>query len=300
VTVDHLFGLVNEALEAHKFKLWVLLDRLDVAFTENHTLEANALRALLRVYGDIRGLDSISLKIFLREDIWRRVTEGGFREATHITKFVVLDWTPSALMNLIMRRVLNNDVIIRQFQIDREKVLRDSNEQEALFDRLFPPQVDLGKQKPTTFKWMVSRCADGTGKTAPRELILLLNSVRDEEIKRLEHGGTAPSDEELFDRSVFKLALPTVSRYRIDQNLYAEYPTQKRFIESLINEKTEQTVESLMAIWKMASADAIKEADALVEIGLFEKRGTRDQPTFWVPFLYRDALDLIQGRAEEE
>jgi hypothetical protein len=147
---------------------------------------------------------------------------------------------------------------------------------------------------------MVSRCADGTGKTAPRELILLLNSVRDEEIKRLEHGGVVPQEEQLFDRSVFKLALPSVSRYRLDQNLYAEYPSQKQFIETLRSEKSEQTIESLATIWKMSPADTSKEADALVEIGFFEKRGSRDKPTFWVPFLYRDFLDLVQGLAEEE
>jgi len=54
-----------------------LFDRLDVAFAETLYLEANALRALIRVYADIRGLDFIGLKIFLREDIWKRVNEGG-------------------------------------------------------------------------------------------------------------------------------------------------------------------------------------------------------------------------------
>ena len=42
------------------------------------------------------------------------------------------------------------------------------------------------------------------------------------------------------------------------------------------------------------------ETDELVELGFFEERGTREEPTFWVPFLYRDALDLIQGKADAD
>lgn len=68
----------NDGLGRAGYSIWVLLDRLDVAFAESHELEANAIRALLRVYGDLGALEQISLKIFLREDIWRRVTETGF------------------------------------------------------------------------------------------------------------------------------------------------------------------------------------------------------------------------------
>ena len=30
--------------------------------------------------------DNIKLKIFVRDDIWQRISEGGFAEASHITK----------------------------------------------------------------------------------------------------------------------------------------------------------------------------------------------------------------------
>jgi hypothetical protein len=44
----------------------------------------------------------------------------------------------------------------------------------------------------------------------------------------------------------------------------------------------------------------LEKAKELVELGFFEQRGTKEQPTFWVPFLYRDALHLVQGRAEAD
>jgi hypothetical protein len=37
-------------------------------------------------------------------------------------------------------------------------------------------------------------------------------------------------------------------------------------------------------------------ASDLAEVGFFERRGTtREDPNYWVPFLYRDALNMIQG-----
>lgn len=52
VSTDTLFELANKALEEHSASVWILLDRLDVAFAENEPLEHNALRALFTVYLD--------------------------------------------------------------------------------------------------------------------------------------------------------------------------------------------------------------------------------------------------------
>jgi hypothetical protein len=159
LTVDKLFEYLDQTLKDHNLRVWVLLDRLDVAFVENHALEANALRALLRAYADIKQRDQISLKIFLREDIWKRITEGGMREASHLIRYVVLDWTQPALLNLIMRRLLNSQALLEEFKIDRTKILQDAEQQSALFYRFFPNQVEQGPQKAPTFKWLVTRCA---------------------------------------------------------------------------------------------------------------------------------------------
>jgi hypothetical protein len=262
-------------------------------------LEENALRALMRVYSDIRNYDSISLKIFIREDIWKRITYAGFREASHITRFVVLGWDRLSLLNLLMRRALSNDLIVGEFGINTEEVLKDASAQEALFGRLFPAQVEQGERKSSTFDWMINRCADGTKKTAPRELVHLLNCLREQEARRLERGGTLPPDDQLFYRSVFKQALPTVSETRLYQYLYAEYPAYRRYIEMLDRQKTEQTPASLAGLWGSNVGGAIKTARELVALGFFEERGTREEPTFWVPFLYRDALRMVQGKAGE-
>ncbi len=298
ITVDRLLRGANAALEGAQIQVWVLLDRLDVAFAETHELERNALRALFQTYRDLAEYDAIKLKVFLRSDIWARITEGGFREASHITKFVVLEWEQASLLNLMIRRIINNRTLVEAMGIDRERILSDFKAQSELFYRLFPTQVEQGTRKSSTLDWMISRCADGFQKTAPRELIHMMTSLRDKEISRLERGEEPAPDEQLFDRSVFKEALPTVSETRVFQNLLAEHPDLKDPVMKLTGEKTEQTLESLMALWGCDRGQASRISQKLVEVGFFQVRGPKDQTTFWVPFLFRDALKMSQGFAE--
>jgi hypothetical protein len=145
-----------------------------------------------------------------------------------------------------------------------------------------------------------NRCADATDKTAPRELIHLLKCLQEQEILRLERGGASAPGDQLFDRSVFKQALVPVSDARLNQYLYAEYPEHKKYIAALENQKSEQSAESLARIWRTESQIAQREAEDLREIGFFQRRTRDAQITYWVPFLYRDALSMVQGRAEDE
>ncbi|HEX3678976.1 MAG TPA: hypothetical protein VHU90_04575, partial [Galbitalea sp.] len=170
--------------------------------------------------------------------------------------------------------------------------------QEEFLHRMFPEQVDVGPNKPNTVDWLLTRTRDGTKAPAPRELIHFLNSLRNVQVKRFEVGELEPDGELLFARPAFKEALPEVSKVRLEQTLYAEHPDQKEWIERLRNAKTLHTPETLAGIWGLSTAEAAVRAKELAGIGFFETRGTRELPEYWVPFLYRDALDLSQGAAE--
>jgi hypothetical protein len=298
VSADSLLDEANLALADFPTKFWIVLDRLDVAFAESEALEANALRALFRVYLDLAGLEHISIKIFLRDDIWKRITATGFREASHITKYIRLTWDSQSLLNLIIRRALHNPHLREFYGVDSKDVLADTRKQEKLFYRIFPKQVDAGARKSTTLDWMLTRTADTTKQTAPRELIHLLSSARDTQLKMLELGVPGPPEEALFDRTSLKDAMPEVSKVRFEQTLCAEYPNLKPYLMKLEREKTQQTPETLARIWDVGLDKAIALAESLTKVGFFERRGTKDRPTFWVPFLYRDALDMIQGPAD--
>jgi hypothetical protein len=298
ISVDSLLETADAALGAERKVFWIVLDRLDVAFADSIDLEENALRALFRAYRDMADLKNISLKIFLRDDIWRRITAAGFREASHITRYITIAWNAQSLVHLVVRRALYNQAIREYYNVDPSFVLSSAEEQERLFYRIFPDQVDLGERKSTTVDWMLTRTADGTGKTAPRELIHLLTAAREQQLKLLEMGTSEPPGEALFDRAAIKAALPEVSRMRYEQTLCAERPALKPFLDKLDGEKTQQTAASLARIWRTSESMALSKAEELAEAGFFEKRGSKEQPAFWVPFLYRDALNMVQGQAE--
>jgi len=298
-SVDYLLQMANDALKSYsKYNIWILLDRLDVAFADSADLEQNALRALFRVYLDLLDLEHIRLKIFLRTDIWKRITSGGFREASHITRHVTISWDRSSLLNLVVRRVLHNKSIIEHYGVDPSKVLETIKSQEEFFFRIFPQQVDVGPNKSLTIDWMLSRTRDGSQLTAPRELIHFLSSLRTQQLRRFEVGELEPDGEVLFDRPAFKQALPEVSAVRLTQTLFAEHADLRDNINALKGQRTSQRIETLAAIWGVEEACAQEIADALVEVGFFESRGPKENIEYWVPFLYRDSLDLVQGAAD--
>jgi hypothetical protein len=237
IYVDELFDLADQALANDDFKLWLLIDRLDVAFAGSPELEQNALRALFKVYLDLNQLDQIRLKIFLRSDIWRAITAGGFREASHITRELTIEWSHGALLQLIVQRLLQNLRLVAFFGVDAAAVLSDVRAQRAFFESVYPPQVDTGPNKLKTFEWCLSRTKDGTGLTAPRELIHLLNEACDVQLRRIELGEGGPAGQYLFDRASIKAALPAVSQVRLTKTLYAEYPDIRSYVEMLESQK---------------------------------------------------------------
>ena len=122
--------------------------------------------------------------------------------------------------------------------------------------------------------------------------------AKDLQIQKLERGGEEPEGEILIDRSAFKEALPQVSKVRYEQTLIAEHPDMADYLKQLEGEKCEQTVDTLARLWKIERSDAAVIGKRLVDIGFFESRGSKEAPSFWIPFLYRGALDLVQGKAE--
>lgn len=297
-SIEALYETLDKGLKESKFTLWIAVDRLDVAFTENLELETNALKALFKAYRDMASLDNLKIKIFLRSDVWRRITEEGIREGSHITKSLTIAWNREALVNLITRRILNNEDILIEFGLDYEEIINDFDKQEELFYRLFPNQIDIGDKKPKTIDWIIGRLRDGQGINAPRELVHLFNEARQEQIKRIQLGQNDLEGENLIGRNAFKSALNIVSKVRLEQTLYSEYPTLRKYIEALEGEKTEQQIDSLKTIWATDDEQTNNIAKKLTDIGFFEMKGDKRSPRYWVPFIYRGELKMIQGKAE--
>lgn len=300
MSVDELLDLADKAFKHEDIKAWLILDRLDVAFADSPLLETNALRALFKVYLDMQHFSNIYLKIFLRDDIWRRITQSGFREASHITKTITISWNSGTLLNLIVRRLMKNANLIQALGINELQVLENIELQQNVFYSIFPDQVDAGEKKPTSFDWIVTRTKDGSSViAAPREVIHLLSQARAEQLSRIEVGNYDASSRYLISGPALKDALPEVSRVRYEQTLLAEHPDLKTRLEAFRGQKTQHSALTLAQLWETPSKDiATVWANELTEIGFFLREGKSPEWSYWVPFLYRSALDMVQGAAE--
>lgn len=296
-SLDNLLAQLNNVFSVYKITVWLALDRLDVAFSDSETLEAVALRSLFRTYLDMLSLSHIKVKIFLRDDIWSKIVKGGFREASHVTRSITLSWDQKSLLNLIVRRLVSNESVCKFYKMSQKEVLKSAEQQSLFFYKVFPPQVDVGKSKPKTLDWMLSRTADGTKRTAPRELIHLLLAARDEQLKLDELGSSDREQLYLIGNSSIRSGLLSVSKARFEQTLCAEKPSLQPYLQKLEGQKTQQTPLTLTTIWGCSNEQTTIIIEQLIEAGFFERRGSREKPIFWVPMLYRGALKLIQGAA---
>jgi hypothetical protein len=299
ISVDDLLGLADDALAAEGLHVWVLFDRLDVAFADSRELEAKGLRALFQAYLDLMSHAHIVLKVFLRTDIWRAITRYGFREASHITRQMTLHWTDPALLHLVTRRLLQSKELTSAYGVEPDIVVASAKAQRRFFDRLVPERVDRSRQSGT-FEWILAQARDGTGQVAPRELIHLLSRARELQLEMLERGEHDLKGETLLGPAALREAVPEVSAVRLEQTVFAEHPESRGVLRALEGEKTTHTLGSLAAIWQTTEETTALIAGSLVDIGFFERRGTLRSPTYWVPFLYRPALALVQGSAEHD
>ena len=101
----------------------------------------------------------------------------------------------------------------------------------------------------------------------------------------------------MFDRQAFKEALPSVSKVRLTQTLYAEHPSLRPYIEKLEGpEDAPQCRRVLAAVWDVSDGEAEQVADQLVVIGFFEPRLRRLLGAVHVPARPGDGARVSRGR----
>ena len=313
ISIHHLFQNCAKALMRAKKSVWIVVDRLDVAFSSNPDLEAKALSSLFQAYSDLSVpvyKSAISIKIFLRSDIWDRISGRRTGDSIRIANAsaivgATIQWGDSALMALLMRRILANDSlrdlykVHHHFGIKLAKVWSNYESQQALFYRIFPTYLKIPVQHGDTpalvrtFDWMLNETRDGTGQIAPRNLIVLLTYARDIQRERLSRGAAKLAGELLFDEYTLLQATTMVSDFHLFQTIYNEYPHLRPFAEKLRGTECEHPLTNLADIWAVPLKEAQRRVDELTYIGVFEKRHSAGTASYYIPPLFQHALALL-------
>src|SRR5690606_16417410 len=122
----------------------------------------------------------IRLKLFVRRDLFRRIIEGGFVNLTHVNaRKIEVIWDEEDLLNLLCRRIRENGEFADALSLGE---MQD----DAVFERVFPKQVDVGKRKPQTWTWIMRRIRDGNDIKPPRNLIDLISMAQQAQMRREE------------------------------------------------------------------------------------------------------------------
>ncbi len=291
-TLDDLLEKLNADLAAANQSVWVLLDRLDVAFVDEKDLERRALKALFMVYNSLKRYEQLRCKIFLRDDIMMKITYDGLREASHLTRMINLVIDENTLFNILIKRILNNPSIINIYKINVEECLSDIEKQKQLFDSVFPEKVEEGGEKFGTFDWVVNRISDGNGLFTPRELIHFLNQSKEQQIELLELGNKAP-EEKLFTSEALKRAIREVSKAKFERTLIAENPHLTDNFKKFRSAAAQVSAEWMTLMLRDKEGKKIEDIDlfanSLSDIG-FLKRVTETQ--WWIPPIYQYALGI--------
>ncbi|HEX8377795.1 MAG TPA: hypothetical protein VF602_08245 [Pedobacter sp.] len=283
-------GLLNDALEEMDVTVWIVLDRLDEAFQGYPKTEIPALRALLRTYLDLKEFDRLKLKLFVRRDLFRKITQGeqGFVNLTHINaRKKEIFWENDDLLNLLIQRVKANDGFVKTLK------LQDKTAKE-IFYILFPDQVDLGQRRAKTWNWMLSRIRDGNDVKPPRNLIDLVIKAQEQQNRHEERVSREfGAETSLITSEAVKTALSRLSDERVKDTLLAEAGKYSTHIEKFRGGKAEYNMESLVETLNMPNDDVRGVIKVLVEMGFLEQTSE----TYKIPMLYRDGLEITQGKA---
>jgi hypothetical protein len=246
--------------------------------------EVPALRAILRTFLDLQEFPELGLKLFLRNDLFRRVTSGGFVNLTHINaRRIPIIWQEADLRKLIDTR-LEKNVHLREI----------AGPSRSLFSVLFPPQVDQGERKAATWDWVLSRIRDGNGVQPPRNLIDLCSKIISLEIKRQERlPENWDESESLLTPESIKAGLQQLSDARVNDTLLAEAGPEAKIIERFRDGKAEHNFGSIQSLLGTDVETTQQKVGFLMDIGFLEKFGDN----YKIPMLYRDGLGITQGKA---
>ncbi|VVT13361.1 conserved hypothetical protein [Sphingomonas sp. EC-HK361] len=288
VPIERCLSLLDDCLREVGKKVWVALDRLDESFEGFPEAEIPALRALLRTYLDLEEFENITVKLFIRRDLFSRVVKGGFVNLTHINaRKIELRWDEDDLKTLLCRRIKQNETFCRFVGCHRD-------DNDGIFARVFPTQVDQGTRKPATWAWMMSRISDGNGVKPPRNLIDLVSFAREAQLRREDRSPREiDGNNEIIEADSLRMALTQLSETRVTDTLLAEAKGEVPLIEKFRRSKAEHNQSSLARLLSVKKDSVIDKIRPLIHLGLLGEVGSN----YKVPILYRSGLEITQGKA---
>ena len=295
VPFNQIIKSIDDALKNEGKRVWLILDRLDEIVLGDEERENIVLKGLLLAFRDFSDFQNARVKIFLRDDVYNRVTSiGHFPALTHVRSkaSAPIKWELEDLLHLLIRRLVANKSIIDVLQIENtENQTRE--ERRSIYYKLFPEKVDKGRAAEG-FKWIVDRITDGNGVATPRDLLSVIDAARQFQIEQVERDAIVLPGTQIFTEDTLRKSVRKVAKDNLETRIFAEYPDLRQSILAFEGGKADHNSETLEQILGEQYSSLLPR---LQRVGFLYRR-TRNGVQVWtIPFFYSFALDVTRGAA---
>ncbi len=306
IYINKIGDSLKEILNKSGFKIWIILDRLDEVFDRYTMTEFCGLRGLLRSYKSFEAgqqEDLFRIKLFLRDDIKLFLTDAEtYRKffpkkeiqpltaATHIfaRESLTLSWSNEEIQQLILNRLLLSNALrhylgIEDSSIEKVKeLLRVKQNRNEYWNQIFPEKI----QSSSSLTWICSHLKDSNNIVTPRTVIDMLEAaVNYQKSKNMLNFTDCP---EIFSTESLKAGLEIASKYKLEKDIYNEFPKEQANIKILEKEgKHKFTKEELKKVYGENWQETV---ESLQRIGLLSY--IKDSGAYRVVSLFRPALGI--------
>lgn len=290
--VKDAIDLIDEKARKQSQILWFIYDDLDEDFPEEGEVRQQALTGLFQLIQscDARRLTAIRFKIFLREDIWNRLS---FDNKSHFNgRDILLQWTRIDFLRLALRQAVQSTKF--KNLVDRFSPVEsiDQASEEALdkaLELLWGSRRRRGDKAKYVSRWVYERLTDSSSTTFPRSLSILLKGAKDHELKYEGQTSIKPPTDRLLRGKSLEIGLKNASQERCNA-IKEEYPDLSKFFDSLKDVSALLSKEELQTVWQKSAQDVIfpfdKFTNLLSEIGLAEWREKEQRYKFADIYVY--------------
>lgn len=225
LNVNNILDKIDKILKETNSYAWILVDQIDLLYLDDLPKRNRAISALIQLIIEYSNrYTNLNLKIFLRTDIFKGLNI--VNKSHLVSSSVELVWTEELILKMLLARAIY-DNSVKLFcehnlkeHIDVSKIISGNYDLLIrVFYTIFQPS---NNSKIKLHQWMIKHLTDGLGKIYPREFIHLANqsvSVQ-KELLRAQNN----CYNYLISEKAIKIAFKSVSKYRCDSYLYAEYP----------------------------------------------------------------------------
>ncbi len=282
---------LSELVQKSGFKIWILLDHLDVVFRRRSPEETKALRALLKVLYAMTS-EHLRLKIFLRDDILDAISTDSIEPLAGVSHITArsgpnLKWTSDSLCVMIMKRLASDFWLSTKYSLEADKLESVDYARES-FQKIFA----LKYVTQQAFDWIYSLLSDGRGVVTPRDLIdLLKKALHIQSLWLQKH----PDKTEFMTIVAIQEAHKELSKNRKETVLQTEFSHLKHWIVKLERNKEQYGKDELSSVF---GADCDKAISTLQAIGVIQF--DHKKAAYRVAKLYGPGLQVYATRAKRQ